>query len=42
MTIRTIQKFPGWLSAEVADFLGVTEAYVEQLRAELAETEQPK
>ena len=34
-TLKTLQKFPDWSDAEVADFVGVTEQYVQQIRQEL-------
>jgi len=33
--IKTMQKFPNWTDAEVADFVGVTVETVQQLRLEL-------
>jgi len=36
ITIKTIQKFPDWSDAEVAEFIGVTHKYVQQVRRELA------
>lgn len=35
-TLKTLQKFPDWSDAEVADFVGVTMEYVQQVRRELA------
>ena len=35
-TLITIQKFPDWTDAEVAEFVGVTVEYVQQMRQELA------
>jgi predicted transposase YdaD len=37
-TIKTIQKFPDWSDAEVADFVGMTVEYVQQIRQELENT----
>ncbi|MCK6695537.1 MAG: hypothetical protein L6Q97_25965, partial [Thermoanaerobaculia bacterium] len=35
-TLKTLQKFPDWSDAEVAEFVGVTAEYVQQMRRELA------
>lgn len=35
-TLKTIQKFPQWSDAEVADFVGVTLDFVKQIRRELS------
>ncbi|MCK6692705.1 MAG: Rpn family recombination-promoting nuclease/putative transposase [Thermoanaerobaculia bacterium] len=35
-TLKTLQKFPDWSDAEVAEFVGVTVEYVQQMRRELA------
>lgn len=35
-TIKILQKFPEWSDAEVAEFVGVTLEFVQQLRSELA------
>ena len=32
LTTKTLQEFPEWSDAEVAEFIGVTEDYVQQLR----------
>ena len=36
ITLKTLQKFPEWSDAEVAEFVGVTVEYVQQMRRELA------
>jgi hypothetical protein len=36
ITIKSIQKFPDWSDAEIAEFVGVTAEYVQQVRKELA------
>ena len=36
ITIKAIQKFPDWSDAEIADFVGTTDKYVQQVRRELA------
>ena len=36
ITIKTIKKFPDWSDAEIAEFVGVTNEYVQQLRKKLA------
>ena len=36
ITLKTIEKFPNWSDAEVAEFVGVSEEYVRQLRKEFA------
>lgn len=40
ITIKTIQKFPDWSNAEVSEFVGVTEKYVQQVRRKLAKKKQ--
>ena len=35
ITLKTLQKFPEWSDAEVADFVGVTLEIVQQIRSEL-------
>jgi len=40
ITIKTIQKFPDWSDAAIAEFEGVTHKFVQQLRRELAENKQ--
>ncbi len=40
ITIKTIQKFPDWSDAEVAEFVGVTHKFVQQVRRELAKKKQ--
>ena len=35
ITIKAIQKFPDWSDAELADFVGATDKYVQQVRREL-------
>lgn len=36
ITIKTIQKFPDWSNAEIAEFVGVTDEFVQQVRLELS------
>lgn len=36
-TLKTIQKFPNWTDAEVADFVGTSEEYVQHVRQELVD-----
>jgi hypothetical protein len=36
ITIKTIKKFPAWSDVEIAEFMGVTAEYVQQVRKELA------
>jgi predicted transposase YdaD len=40
ITIKTIQKFPDWSDAAIAEFVGVAHKYVQQVRCELAEKKQ--
>lgn len=35
ITLKTLQKFPDWSDAEVAEFVGVTAEYVQQIRREM-------
>jgi predicted transposase YdaD len=40
ITIKTIQKFPNWSNAEVSEFVGATEKYVQKVRRELTKVKQ--
>lgn len=37
LAIKTIQKFPEWTDAEIAEFVGVSLELVQQIRAEIAD-----